>query len=62
MPVLLVVVHELGLVGMVRAGVFFIYDYSPFMVERKDHSRSFIGFLTRIFAIIGGMYKVCSCL
>ena len=39
-------------------GVFFIYDYSPFMVERKDQSRSFLGYLTRVFAIVGGMYKL----
>jgi hypothetical protein len=39
-------------------GVFIIYDYSPFMVERQEYGRSFFGYITRLFAIVGGMYKV----
>ena len=28
------------------------------MVERKEYARSFFGYATRLFAVIGGMYKV----
>ena len=40
------------------AGVFFRYDFSPMMAVVRFSPRSFIEYLTRLCALIGGTYVV----
>jgi len=40
------------------AGVFFMYDLSPMMVQLTEHRRSFTHFLTGVCAIVGGVFTV----
>ena len=39
-------------------GVFFIYDLSPFLIEVSSTSVPFYHLITRIFAIVGGVFVV----
>jgi len=39
-------------------GFFIMYDFSPIIVEYRESSKSFLHFLTNIFAIIGGIFTV----
>lgn len=39
-------------------GVFFIYEFAPMMVKYTEVRRSFLHFLTSVFAIIGGVFTV----
>jgi hypothetical protein len=39
-------------------GVFFIYEFSPFLVEMKEKSVPFSTFLIGLCAIIGGVFTV----
>lgn len=41
-------------------GIFFVYDFSQFMVEIVDKNQSFSTFLINISAIIGGIFAVTS--
>lgn len=43
-------------------GVFFMYEFSPILVELTEHQRSFMHFLTSICAILGGVYTVAGLL
>jgi len=39
-------------------GVFFIYEFAPMMVKYVERRRSFLHFMTSVFAIIGGVFTV----
>lgn len=39
-------------------GVFFNYDLSPIRVRIEERRRSFLHFLTRVCAIVGGIFTV----
>lgn len=39
-------------------GVFFIYEFAPMMIKYTERRRSFLHFLTSVFAIIGGVFTV----
>lgn len=39
-------------------GVFFIYDYSPFVVQRTTTGKSFWRYVVNLFAIVGGMFTL----
>ena len=39
-------------------GVFFIYDLSPFLIEVKSTAMPFYHLITRLFAIVGGVFTV----
>ena len=39
-------------------GVFFIYDLSPFLIEVSSTSVPFYHLITRIFAIVGGVFVI----
>jgi hypothetical protein len=39
-------------------GVFFNYELSPIRVRIEERSRSFLHFLTRVCAIIGGVFTI----
>ena len=43
----------------VLPGVFFVYDFAPFLVQVNEHYVSFAHFLTRLCAIAGGVFTVC---
>jgi len=40
------------------AGVFFNYELSPMRVRIEERRNSLLHFLTRVFAIIGGVFTV----
>ena len=42
----------------VPAGVFFMYDLSPMMVQLTESRRSLTHFLTGVCAIVGGVFTV----
>lgn len=42
----------------VLPGVFFVYDFSPFMITREYHTLRFFEFVTGLFAILGGVLTV----
>lgn len=44
------------------AGVFFMYDLSPMMVQMTEHRRSLTHFLTGVCAIVGGVFTVAGML
>ena len=50
--------------SVIRAlpGVFFIYDMSPFMVMRSQDSQSFLHFLVRVCAVVGGVFTTSAML
>ena len=50
--------------SVIRAlpGVFFIYDMSPFMVLRTEDSQSFLHFLVRVCAVVGGVFTTSAML
>ena len=39
-------------------GIFFIYEFAPMMVKYVERRRSFLHFMTSVFAIIGGVFTV----
>tara|TARA_R110002050_G_scaffold287442_1_gene438641 strand:+ start:229 stop:1488 length:1260 start_codon:yes stop_codon:yes gene_type:complete len=39
-------------------GVFFFYDFSAFQIKHTLHRRSFLYFVTRVCALVGGMFVV----
>lgn len=39
-------------------GVFFVYEFAPMMVKYTEVRKSFLHFLTSVFAIIGGVFTV----
>lgn len=39
-------------------GVYFIYEFAPMMVKYTERTKSFLRFLTSVFAIIGGVFTV----
>ena len=39
-------------------GVYFIYEFAPMMVKYTQRTKSFLHFLTSVFAIIGGIFTV----
>ena len=39
-------------------GVFFIYEFAPMMIKYAERRRSFLHFMTSVFAIIGGVFTV----
>ena len=41
-----------------NAGVFFMYDLSPMMVQLTETRRSLTHFLTGVCAIVGGVFTV----
>ncbi len=42
----------------VLPGIFFVFDISPFMIEADSHSMPFLHFLTKVCAIVGGVFTV----
>ena len=46
--------------SIIRAlpGVFFIYDLSPFVVLKTEESSSFLHFLVRLCAVLGGVFSL----
>ncbi|KAJ3448162.1 endoplasmic reticulum-golgi intermediate compartment protein [Anaeramoeba flamelloides] len=41
-------------------GIFFIYDFSPIMVEIVEEKKSFFHFVTQLFGLLGGIYSISS--
>ncbi|KAJ3437861.1 endoplasmic reticulum-golgi intermediate compartment protein [Anaeramoeba flamelloides] len=41
-------------------GIFFIYDFSPIMVEIVEEKKSFFHFITQLFGLLGGIYSISS--
>ena len=39
-------------------GIYFYYDFYPVMVEYQEEKRSFLQFMTRVCAIVGGMFAL----
>ena len=48
----------MGLCGSTSAGVFFMYDMSPMMVQLTESRHSLAHFLTGVCAIVGGVFTV----
>ena len=42
----------------VLPGIFFVYDLSPFMVNVRRKSMPFMHLITRLLAIIGGVFSI----
>lgn len=42
----------------VHPGVWWRFDFSPIMVRKRETRRSFLQFLTSLFAILGGVYTL----
>jgi len=51
-----------GIDAMVLPGVFFIYDISPFEVQIARKSVPFLHFITRLFAVVGGVFATLGAL
>jgi hypothetical protein len=47
-----------GAEGRRVAGVMFMYDFYPIMVEYQEKRKTILQFLTSIFAIVGGIFAV----
>ena len=43
----------------VLPGIFFVYDLQPFMIHSTKTSMPFTHLITRLLAIVGGVYSVC---
>jgi hypothetical protein len=43
---------------MLQPGVFFKYEFSPILVRLRESRRSFLQFVTSLFAIVGGTFAV----
>lgn len=41
-----------------RAAVYFLYDLSPITVAIKEERRSFLHFITRLCAVLGGTFAL----
>lgn len=44
--------------GQPKSSVFFVYDFSPYAIERRLRSESFLHYVTNLCAIIGGVFSI----
>jgi hypothetical protein len=51
-------VHSLQHSEAILPGIFFIYELSPFMIEASRMRMPLLHFLTKLCAIIGGVFTV----
>lgn len=55
-------IYFIHVCGLWFAGVFFMYDLSPMMVQLTESRRSLAHFLTGVCAIVGGVFTVAGML